>query len=254
MAGLRPRDVPRHQPPGRALLLAPGGALTLQVAVPPTSHGWPEVLGQEPAGRPRPAPRAVPALPRAVDSRDLPAGCLGVTLADDGTALSPLTVGPQSPGLLVVGGPGSGRSTALAALAQALTEQGRTAVVVEHGAPLDEGTAATPDAVLLVDDAAAVPPALEDALVRHAEAGGVVVAACGTADAARAFRGLLAVLRDGRRALVLGPAGPAETDWLGIRIAVPAASLPGRGWLVDRGRASPLQVARPKLARGTLVR
>ena len=291
MAGLRPRDIPRHQPPGRALLLHPDGPLSLQIALPqitPTDDG--AVAGHTDPGAPPPPlgvpPLGVPALPRRVMRSDLNPPCrpgkvpttlstdiamgvtvamgVGVTVAAGGAMLTTAALPLHAPGLFVVGGAGYGRSTALAGLAEALAGQGTPVVVLSGATATDVPSAvaslerrfadAPPDrgVVVLVDDAATLAAPVEEVLLRHCGAGGLVVAACGTQDAARAFRGLLALLRDARRALVLGPTAGTDTDWLGVRFPVPASPLPGRGWLVDSGRVAPVQVALP--ARRTIGR
>lgn len=282
LAGVRPRDVPTEQPPGRALQVSAGeGVHHIQIALPPPGP----IDGQRSLSA-----RPVPALPSQILARDLvhlhpdpakiknggvvevgpstsnpsaPSSVAPSRVAPSPTAPSPVAVGavafdrlaalavPVSPpGLLVVGGPGSGRSSALQTICAAVRGCGRCVVVLspqEDTAHASALLAAAPaDAVAVVDDAGRLDPGLDDVLARHAgggRQGGAVVAACSAGEVALSFRGVLALLRPARRAVVLGPIPPSEMDWLGVRPPVPAASIPGRGWLVDRGRLTAIHLA-----------
>ena len=65
-----------------------------------------------------------------------------------------------------------------------------------------------------------------------------------TAAMAASFRGLTVEARRGRTGLLLGSLAPADGDLLGVQVARSrAAAPPGRGLLVVRGRAMPVQVA-----------
>ncbi len=219
----------------------------------------------------------VPAFPAVVDASSLPAygplvAPIGVGVAtDSGVELVVATADLRRGHLAVAGPPGSGRTTALAALARGLADHAEVHVlagfdggpgsdahrvgrVVSDGvlAELDgacvDGSVRSP-LVVIVDDADHVSEAhlgrLED-LVGAADGGRTVrlVVAGRTASLARAYGGVLAtVLADGHL-LLLDP-GPAEADLAGV--AMPRrgrrANPRGRAILVRDGRVQALQVA-----------
>jgi S-DNA-T family DNA segregation ATPase FtsK/SpoIIIE len=232
-------------------------------------------------------------LPRTVDLADLahptepadptePSGPAGRGPAD-GVALGvggdppiavhlPLGSVPGSlPGLLVLGPPGSGRTTALLTIATGLRRSGRSVRLLTPdpaGAmaagftnagvdPIDATAESTPQAILdphalaadlLVEDPLVAD--LDDALAtraRYASAAraGCLVVAAEPAAATAAFRGPIPLLRAVRTGLVLGPGGPGAGDALGVRLPVDPDAPPGRGSLVRRGRVIAVQVADP---------
>ncbi|MBC7551352.1 MAG: hypothetical protein H7269_10765, partial [Cellulomonas sp.] len=173
-----------------------------------------------------------------------------VGLGGDGAGPIRLDV---SRGALVVGPPGSGRSTALATLATALVDAGCPVAVIARDGPLrgvgDARAAArtagfTPatvgrllddlpaGAVVLVGDLEALEqlsPATGDrlaALVTDAGTGVRVIASASTARAAIAYRGTLGALRAFRRGLVLAPATPGSNEVFGVAL----------DWVVDPAR------------------
>jgi hypothetical protein len=113
--------------------------------------------------------------------------------------------------------------------------------------------------VVLVDDAEALGPGDDDLLVAHlhgtlAVATGAgaraarpglprVIASSTGADTANRYRGLLAELKAGRCGIVVGGVQPGDGEVFGLRLTAGRATLPGRGVLVDRGRAVTVQVA-----------
>ena len=129
--------------------------------------------------------------------------------------------------VLVVGPPGSGRTTALRALQRCRHE--------------------APEELLVVDDLdmaeAAVHVGVEEAL----RAGRSVLASASTERTVATYRGPLATLRERGDLVVLWPAlGPAsQVAGRSLRpVTDPRAlTLPGRGALVSRASAVPLQVA-----------
>lgn len=164
---------------------------------------------------------------------------IGVEEGIDGE-IDPALVDLAGGHLVVVGPPGSGRSTALAAVSEGLAALGCPTLVV---APrqvdveaLDALAASADPTVVIIDDA----DDLADADARVVEALTQldqvrVVASFDTAAAARAYSGLVPALRRGRRLLVLCPAGSAEVDqYTGVRMRLrPGATFPpGRGVLV----------------------
>jgi S-DNA-T family DNA segregation ATPase FtsK/SpoIIIE len=273
VAGIRPGAVPRHRPPGRALLADEAEcqlALPLPLAAPAAS-------GDAPSGS-RGALRIVelpadPPLPQ-VPSRGY---CAGRRLVDGAL---PVVLGPggdeghalvldlaATGGLLVVGPPGSGRSATLAALAEQLRERaarilrlapGRAATGAEDVLdPRDtDGIAAwlaaagREHAVIVADDVGAAPgwPGLAAcaSAASPGRRGPVLLAAGGAADLAGHYQGPLASLRRSRQGLLLCP-GPAEADLLGVRLPrTPLPVRPGSGWLAGPSGLQRVQVARQR--------
>ncbi|PFG40762.1 S-DNA-T family DNA segregation ATPase FtsK/SpoIIIE [Georgenia soli] len=258
LAGV-PRDLHGGDPvPGRGVLLEPGRATAVQVAV----------TGAVDLGPAEPGILRVAPLPERVSlaelSRDgLPPGELppGEPVPDEVPQAEPphgATVllgrggddgGPVGlrcePGevLLVVGPPGSGRTTTLSLLRQQL---GGRAVAVGQPGDLPAGPA-----VLVVDDVDRwASPALEELGQRLASRRDlVVVAAARPEPVVGAYRGPLATWRSTATLLLLRPSHPATTQLTDVDLSTaadPARPLhPGRGVLVTRGRALALQVATP---------
>lgn len=143
--------------------------------------------------------------------------------------------------LLVVGPPGSGRSTALAAVVAGLRASGEE-VTILAGAPGAE----SPTGVLVIDDADRLSEADARAIEQLSVRPDVrIVAAVGTAAAGRSFTGLVATLKRDGRVLVLAPQGSAEIEQLtGVRLRLrPGTTFPpGRGVLVADRRTAILQI------------
>ncbi len=228
------------------------------------------VLGTDPGGAAQaealaavaPAP-AVPTRPRPgpiPDDVARPAGLdndLVVALGiGDGSAAVTVDLGPGH--LLVVGPPGSGRSTALAAVVAGLRAGGHDPLVVagrEEGAvdALQAAVEADVDLstprVIVVDDADELGDGPGGRLIEQlAGTRGVrLVAAADSASVARAFSGWVPALKRGRRMLLLQPGGAADVDQLaGVRTKLrPGARFPvGRGVLVVDRQAGVVQVGR----------
>jgi DNA segregation ATPase FtsK/SpoIIIE, S-DNA-T family len=183
-----------------------------------------------------------------------------------GPQVRPLAL-PLEPGsgALVAGSPGSGRSQALASLAQALAERGCGLLLLDAWtADAAKLVAERPDACVLVDGPLPLPPELDDALSRHLVHGralrrtttrdagsgadgcpGTVVLACEPAQVVTAYAGVLADLRVHRTGLLLGDLSPGDGEGFGLRLPPRPAGPPGRGLLVVRGRAVTVQVALP---------
>jgi S-DNA-T family DNA segregation ATPase FtsK/SpoIIIE len=218
--------------PGRGFLR---GDEEVQVAVlgdDPSGAGQAEAVaalgqaaGSPPVDRPAPLPEQV-RRPLGHD-RGLSVG-LGVDERG-----RPVVIDLSGGHLLVVGPPGSGRSTALEAIRVGLRAQG-------EGAVDGEGR------VLVVDDADDLDDAEAGRVEALASAGGVtVVAAFDSATVARAFAGLVPALKRGRRMLLLRPESASEVDQLaGVRTRFrPGVTFPpGRGVLVVDRQPTLLQV------------
>lgn len=267
VAGVPPRAVPASRPPGRALLGE--DALECQLALPgpeaprldhPTSRGHLAVrvvdlppdpvlpLGAAAPGAAPPDPWRLPIGPGGDDG-----GLLALDLRRSG-------------GLLVVGPPGSGRTSAVESFARRLAAVGaEIAWLAPDGAGLSSdapGTRLDPadpaalgdwvsvlngrPGVLVADDlgAGAEYGALASLPPMGARTGLALVAAGGAGQFASHYSGPVAALRRARTGLLLC-AGPADAEALGIRLprlALPAR--PGSGWLVSDGVAERVQVAR----------
>ena len=187
-------------------------------------------LGASSSTEPAPRPTALP------ESVSRPAGhdhdlVVAVGVTDDG---EPALVDLAGGHFLVVGPPGSGRTTALAAVRAGLDPQGRADVERE---------------VVVVDDA----DDLDDDEARRLEAlageeGVTIVAAFDVASVARAFTGLVPALKRGRRLLLLRPESAAEIDQItGVRMRLrPGATFPpGRGVLVVERHPTVVQIGIP---------
>jgi len=236
-------------PPGRGFL---HGDHEVQVAVPAEAVA--------PASGPAPARR----LPLSDDvarptghDRDL---AVAIGVGDGGPVVVDLAGGH----LLVVGPPGSGRTTALAAVVAGLhaAASDTASVVVLDGRADDaparlEALAAQPSGsrerprVVVVDDADEVGEGAGGRALEQlaGTAGTRVVAAADAASVARAFSGWIPAVRRGRRVLVLQPASAADVDQLaGVRVRLrPGARFPaGRGVLVQDRRPSTVQVGHPQ--------
>ena len=212
LAGL-PRGVLTGGLPGRGVILD-GAATTacqivLREGLPPGSD-----CGHRPTLRLEP-------LPARITWADVPDG----TWAVGGDAALPITL-PARASVLVVGPAGSGRSTALRALVQAL-----------------------PTVSLVVDDLDLADPAtisqVEAALARSE----VVLASASTEKVAATFRGAISTLREREALVVLWP-GLRHADQaagMSLRAATDprAMTVPGRGVLVYRGTCLPIQIILP---------
>ena len=263
IAGL-PHDAgPGHWPAGRLLRSVDG--VQLQVI--------PRTPNDRPAGSPSEPPWRIRRLPARIELRGLPVATgalvLGRTADDD-----LLTVGqPGRRRLLVVGSAGSGRTSALAAIAGQAGRQGRrvcvlgdahsrlaerlqkTGVCVDrlgwdaHG-DLVRLRRERPDLVVLGDDVDRAPEGAAARAVAEmadlAERDGGLVAVSGDAAAlAMRTRGIGAAVGRGRVGIVLGAPTALDADLVGARLPRVRDVVPGRGWLVADRRAVPVQVAAP---------
>jgi S-DNA-T family DNA segregation ATPase FtsK/SpoIIIE len=272
--GVGPRSVPGFRPPGRALVGE--DAAECQLAAPRT--GAP--MTGPPAGPPPIRVVALPADPE-LDLPDLPTAAAGGRLwlpvgpgDDDGQPVGVDLL--RTGGLLVVGPPGSGRTSALTAFARHCSAAGAR---VLHLAPVPGGADGDPaggcgdrvapsdvaqlhawvvrgaghPAVVVADDVGALPEDTADALAALVRPGGdlVVLAAAGAHELAGSFRGPAVALRRSRTALLLRPA-PGDAELLGMRVPRTAPPpRPGAGWLLAGTGVSRVQVARHRVpARG----
>ena len=213
VAGL-PRGVVTGSSPGRGVILDGATdaehALTAQVVIPRAPRRAPA----RPTHRLATIPRAVPPAPG--------------TWAVGGDDALPLPV-PRGC-VLVIGPPGSGRTTTLRALQRCRREIREI----------------SDEEILVVDDLdmaeAAVHAQVEEAL----RAGRSVLASASTDRAVGTYRGPLATLRERGDLVVLwpgiGPASQAAGRSLRPMVDPRALTAPGRGVLISRTSALPLQV------------
>lgn len=261
LLGLRPIALPADGIPGRGVLLR--DCAHVQLTAPPS---WPTPSPERtgPAA-PRPSQWAQPirGLPDHLDVSSLPAttvGALRVGVGHDG----PIMWEPDSWGrqLLVVGPGRSGRTTALRTLTAEAEAAGRPVLVLRtrswpgpgrHFTPhevadLQAALQRHPDALLVVDDADALPPGplTETVLqaVSAADSGPLSVAVSARQHTLNtAFRGVVPALAQRQCALVLSPTSRHDADTLGVRLDPPLITAPGRGVLVVRGHTEEIQVA-----------
>jgi len=249
VAGIPARAVPEFRPPGRALFGEAG--LECQLALPrplPAPEGRPattalriaQVTPDPELPLPSPDPHPCDRFP------ELPVGPGG----DEGQVLSVDL--HRTGGLLVVGPPGSGRSSALRAFAEHLRAAGVDVLHVDG--PATDVTqwhtelGGRPGAVVIDDVGALADSPLLSALPAPAAGGSVVLAAGSAADVARLYQGPVAALRRNRSTVLLTP-GPGEADLLGIRLPRTSVPIrPGSGWLLNGGQVQRVQVARRRVA------
>ena len=209
VAGL-PRGVTTGRRPGAGVLLDASGATACQVVLAGRDERHRSGNGSAPL-RLAPLPLTAPPVPG--------------TWAVGGDDAAPLA--PPTGSVLVVGPRGSGRSTALASLTRARREAGLTDALV-----LDDLDLASPQDQARVEEAVT--------------AGRPVLASATTERCAGAYRGALAVLRERADLVVLRPgSGPAaQVAGTALRAVADARApaAPGRGALVARGTAVPVQV------------
>jgi S-DNA-T family DNA segregation ATPase FtsK/SpoIIIE len=268
VAGIPPRSVPAHRPPGRALVGE--DAQECQLALPRPLRPSP------PGGRRSPGPVRIVELPPdpwwalPEPPGDGRAGDLLVPIGPGGDEGRPLTVDLlRTGGLLVTGPPASGRSSALAALGQQVAALGAPVLRIGRPPPAREASQDVPGAAWVdaADEAGATawldglgdrpglviaddlgPPAEVPALARVQMTAGrarvAVIAAASAGNLTAHYQGPVAALRRARTGLLLCP-GPGDADLLGIRL--PRTALPhrpGSGWLVTGGAMERVQVAR----------
>jgi S-DNA-T family DNA segregation ATPase FtsK/SpoIIIE len=277
VAGLRPGAVPAHRPPGRALLADDGAECQLALPLPivpspgvstsPPGGGGPLRIVELP---PDPALESLLGGPTGGHRRD--GGGLPVVLGPGGDEGHPLELDLASTGgLLVVGPPGSGRTSALRALAGQLRERGAPLLRLApggtaaggHGTAVTGGdaaldprdtagiaawlAAAAPATAVVVDDdvgSAHDWPGLAALPAGGGGRGPVLLAAGAAADLAGHYQGPLATFRRARQGLLL-VAGPGDADLLGIRLPrTPLPVRPGSGWLAGPHGLQRVQIAR----------
>ena len=214
LAGL-PRGVVTGGAPGRGVILDGATTTACQIVL---RADFPVSASERDGAR---TLRLEP-LPTRLTWEDVPEG----TWAVGGDAAAPVTL-PAHTSVLVAGPPGSGRSTALRALAQAMASD---PLVVDD---LDLADIATATRV-------------EAALARSE----VVLASASTEKVATTFRGAISTMREREALVVLWPGMRPADQAAGISLRTVtdprAMTLPGRGALVYRGTCLPIQIVLPR--------
>jgi DNA segregation ATPase FtsK/SpoIIIE, S-DNA-T family len=278
LVGLNTRSVPAIMPSGRGLRL-PGGELLQVALVSADAQGASQNRELRTraghAGRPAIRPFRVDPLPAAItfeQACELPAGPGGgVLVGVGGDDLS--QVRAETPGLLVIGPSGSGRSTALAVQARSLAQAGAPLVLItprpstlagaiapaparlpltgtgaQAAAELQAVLAETSQAVLVVDDAellAGTP--LGDEVLAQCRAlrdSGHRILAATVPDSVSTLRGITAELAKLKCGLLLEPANPLDGGPFGVRLplSILTAGIPLRGAFVQGSRITAVQV------------
>jgi S-DNA-T family DNA segregation ATPase FtsK/SpoIIIE len=271
LAGLSRRQIPSTMPPGRVIRTADG--VVGQVAA----------VGRDPDGAAQVAaigdllarhrgrdaevlsgrgPWRVVELPVRCDLDTLGPVEPGVTApdvtigvgGDDGIPVGlDLALGSaaSSQTALVLGPPGSGRTTTLHTIGTSLRREGHRVVLVAPGDDPDvvlEDLSRGPAPCVLVDDADTLADStVEEAVLGWAAGlptrGGALVVAADTERAGAAYRGLVPLAGRSRCGVVLTPRHAVDGAALGVGVPVGGPVVPGRGILVHRGTCLPLQVA-----------
>jgi S-DNA-T family DNA segregation ATPase FtsK/SpoIIIE len=282
LAGLSPEEAQGHRRVGRAIDVATGhhvqlahvgGASTKDVQVRATAQ-LADRLRKAPDLDPSRLPWRVAPLPRRVAWAELPPSTphrISIGIGGDDASAVGFDADRHGRRAVIVGGPRSGRTNALATLARQLAAAEQpTAVIATRRTPLSwlsgirrlhlvpagdgkrlrELRDAHPDLSVLVDDAEGLDgspaePVVLDVLHDLDQTGAWCVAAVEARRAVSLYRGLVPELARHGTGVILSPTSPSDGDLLGVRVDTTRHRLPGRGVLVLDGVATPLQVADP---------
>lgn len=266
LAGLTRAQVPSRMPPGRMVRVSDGAVAHAAVlgedADPAAQLDALRTVVTDAAARAATLtadglPPRLRALPTRLSLADLPETVADspdlVALGVGGDLARPvgLRVDPEAGSTaLVLGPPGSGRSTTLRTVAAGARCRGWTVVRVP-GAGLPGELVARPRSrtVVLVDDLTELSDAdeavLTDWVSSAATHGGAIVLAAEPEALTHAYTALARALRRCRHGVVLQPRHPGDGAALGVS-TLPDLPVAGRGVLVEAGRCTPVQVALPE--------
>ncbi|MBP2215941.1 FtsK/SpoIIIE domain-containing protein [Arthrobacter sp. CAN_C5] len=154
---------------------------------------------------------------------------------------------------LIIGAPGSGRSTLIEQIAAASTTScvrpapgedpvdfwsGQTQLLASTGVPPEKS-------LLLVDDADQLPQETQRHLGQLFAQGYRLILAVTDGATILAKVPLGTQARSGRTGVILGPRQASDGDFFGVRLDCDARPWPGRGFLFDGGEVREVQVALP---------
>lgn len=246
-------------PPGRGVITGAGPARLVQIAAPghaPRRSGCDAATDVGDPIRLRPLPLLVStsdlragmagrsgAMPGGAGPTDSGAVAIALGIGGDHAQVLSIELVPGRP-LLVLGSPGSGRSTVLDLIASQAPGRVRR-VSGREGAPTRR-TNPSDTATVLVDDAEWLSAEDSSALASlAASTSHRLVVVAGHEALATAYHGLLGAMRQARSALALGgAAGIAIAGHDTRRARDPLRwRAAGRGVLVHRGRVEPIQIA-----------
>ncbi|KQX65652.1 FtsK/SpoIIIE domain-containing protein [Angustibacter sp. Root456] len=260
-----------HQPPGRAVHLPAGHEVQVVWSGDDAEvRRRVQAVREQHAGRTSATqPLRLRALPHhaelTADGEGHPTG-LGVRVGVGGDEVEAMQLDVSCAPVVTVAGPaGSGRSSTLASWAAQLHERAvGVLAVADSTSPLAHGPWPVRDplrladsepapgvACLLVDDVDRLPDAVVGRLLAWtswASPGRALVVASTTDALTSSFTGLAAAVRRHRTGVLLQPERPLDGDVFGVAAERPDVRTPGRGLLVVRGRATPVQVALPQAA------
>lgn len=268
VSGLSAKSVPSKPTPGRGVDLGDGSEVQLaSVVMDPTEArctAYLRELGADlPAGPCDSLPERVPTLPATVGLDRLGQRQGLLVVGTDGRDPVGFEPGRGERRIAVLGGRGTGRSTALHTLAAGLTQGGRHVALIGVGPDAPAGVTvlgvddvdalialrqAHPALAVLVDDAERIADPKLDAVLREIvrladQDDGLVVVASTVAEVLRSPRSLAAHVAGSGVGLLLGKGAPGDEAALGLRGTLWAQERPGRAHLVRAGRATPIQVA-----------
>ncbi|THJ65965.1 FHA domain-containing protein [Arthrobacter echini] len=180
----------------------------------------------------------------------IPLGVYGDDLATFSVNLSPGEV------YLVLGPPGSGRSTALRVLAESAERVQRQRRILAAPAAADtadywrgvgdRGIDRIPPemSTLLVDDVDQLPADVQQILAALVARGAAAVLCAAPGPALLTRVPLALQARGSGRGLILGPRTPADGDFFGVRHEVEGRTTAGRAWACEPGGVVDVQIAR----------
>lgn len=225
LTGLRTRQIPDHQPPGRAIRLH--DAVIAQVVLPQAEAELPLPEGD--------SPPAITDLPHQVNAAEAGSWAVG---GDEATALPDL-----SGHVLVLGPHASGVSSTLRSLAA------RRHDVLELRPEWTPGELTTRlqahQGTLLIDDAHLLAGSETETIsLEWARAtSGQILLGASVGAANDLFHGLIPYVARAAQGIVLQPSHTGQGAVLKANLPVGDVQLPGRGVLVHRGRCQRIQVA-----------
>lgn len=237
LLGVRPDRTPTTSVPGRGVVLPEGHEVQCALPLAPM--------------RDLPAALRFNPLPVVMDRATLPAGAIGCGL--DG----PIHLTPEDRWLLIAGPAGSGRTTALAAIANAVAQQGdpcawlggdTDCAGVDHFGVDDwEGLTVWlrqhPAGALCIDDVDQWSGAPLEQLIGELAGRCRIAGSASGASAASAYAGVLGQLRRAGSGILLQPSR-RDGEVLGVALPTSYDEGPGSGVIVRRGRVTQVRIGR----------